>query len=352
MSRSLSNSLSQFIGGGDYFSNPFDDNQEDSSSIVLPKKNDEIDEEDDYERKSKKKKKSKKLDDKFQQVIARGEQFKKELSDSEMIDDFDDYLDSIGFDDEDDSIRKDLIRYGRKYTRDTAVSKETSEINKTYAESEKYLNGLIKEVSSDAEDLQKDISQMRVMRTRNYKALSEMVNTKATLSNLKLGIVKEMNSMNKAKMELQMKVDKNKQAEDQDDTLVNRTIQGLFSMGRENIVTSYEDVSGSVEAGSSVDAIDYGFDEDEMIQKKYFSNNDEYEETDGDKFLKYEGVGAHYILLYDDDGNKQIITEDNQGNLIPDYPIPSNPDDLEFNISESTGTATDNLANQYELRKI
>lgn len=76
------------------------------------------------------------------------------------------------------------------------------------------------------------------------------------------------------------------------------------------------------------------------------------DKTDGDKFLKYEGIGAHYILLLDDNGHKEIITEDSDGNLLPDYPIPSNIDELDFVISESTGTATDNMANNYELRHV
>ena len=62
-------------------------------------------------------------------------------------------------------------------------------------------------------------------------------------------------------------------------------------------------------------------------------------------------MGVHYILEYDDDGPVQIVAEDMDGNVVPDYPIPD-LGDLSFNISENTGTATDNLSQKYDLRKI
>lgn len=158
-----------------------------------------------------------------------------------------------------------------------------------------------------------------------------------------------MNAMKKNQIELQMKVDKTKKEESADETSVNRAIQGLFGLGRENLLGSYEDISGASEAGKE----DFSYndeDYDRMIQQKYFSGDNT--ESDGDKFLKYEGLGAHYILLVDDNGHKEIIVEDNDGNLLPDYPTPSNIDELDFIISESTGTATDNLANNYELRHV
>jgi hypothetical protein len=62
-------------------------------------------------------------------------------------------------------------------------------------------------------------------------------------------------------------------------------------------------------------------------------------------------MGVHYILEYDDDGPVQIVAEDADGNVVPDYPTPE-MNDLTFTISENTGTATDNLSQQYQLRKI
>ena len=164
-----------------------------------------------------------------------------------------------------------------------------------------------------------------------------MMEQRTTLHNTTLGIVKELNAMKKNQIELQMKVDKNKQEEDGDDTAANRAIQSLFGMGRDALIGSYSDVSGADAAGSYSDD-DYDPD-DSDIQERYFSDEEYQVETDGDKFIKYEGMGVHYILEYDDDGPVQIVAEDMDGNVVPDYPIPD-LGDLSFNISENTGTAT------------
>lgn len=355
MSKSLSSSLSQFISNSDKsdFSDPyldFTDKEEKKRSDIksLMEHSDEL--------KASKKERDKK--DKFSKIIDEGNQLIDQLTDDDIADDFDGYLDDYFMDDEDVDLKRNLVQYGRKYARDTKVSGETSEINKAYTKNEKLLSDLLKEIEEDKELVQKDITNMRMMRTRNYKTLADLIESKSQFHNTALSVIKEMNNMTKSQFDLQLKADKAKKEDDSDDSTANRAIQQLFSVGRSNILGGgeyggYSSISGSEEAGSFNDE-NYGYDEDEIIQKKYFSN-DNYEdevESDGDKFLKYEGRGVHYILLYNDEGYKEIIAEDKDGNIIPDYPLPSDPNNLEFDVSESTGTAVDNLSNQYQLRKI
>jgi hypothetical protein len=352
-SNSLSKSLSQFVTSANdssMFDNPFiDDEIEVTSTPISKRKNKSKSSDDDDEYRPKKSK-----PDKFAKVMSQGNDMIDRFMDEDFIDDFDGFIGNFLLDDEDVELRRNLLRYGRKYARETKVSGETSEINKAYSESEKLLSELLDEINEDKKSVQTDINNMRMMRTRNYKALSDLIEAKSQFHNTALSAIKEMNSMKKAQFELQMKVDKTKKEESDDGSASNRAIQQLFGIGRDNIMGSlggYEGVSGASEAGMyDDDNYSSGIDEDEIIQKKYFSSDEDDVETDGDKFLKYEGRGVHYILLYDDDGSKEIIAEDKDGNIVPDYPLPSNPDDLDFNISESTGTATDNLANNYELR--
>lgn len=348
MGNSLSKSLSQFITNtNDSFENPFDDG--DTGVDVSNADVDFVIERSEETVKQKKQKKQK--GSRYDKVMSKGNDMISNLLDDDVIDDFDGFLGEFLLDDEDVELRRNLISKGRKYARETQVSAETSEISKAYSESEKLLHELLKEIDSDKELVQKDISNMRMMRTRNYKTLSDLIESKAQFHNTALSVIKEMNAMKKSQFELQMKVDKTKKEEAADDSTANRAIQQLFSMDRGSIMNGYEDISGSVEAGTyEDDEFSALVDEDELIQKKYF--NDESEISDGDKFLQYEGRGVHYILLYDDNNYREIIAEDNEGNLIPDYPMPGEPDELEFDFSIATGTATDNLANQYELRHI
>ena len=248
MSDSLSKSLSRFISNGNNsFDGPYDyntDNDEGYADDVISAKS--FIEQNDERKKERKENKKKK--DKFDRVLEKGRRLMEDLSDDDVADDFDRSIEGLMLEDDDDELRKTLVSYGRKYARDTKTTEGASEIQKTYAASEKMLNDLIDELEKDSNDVQKDISQMRALRSRNYKTMSELIQTRTTIHNTKLSAIKEMNAMKKNQIELQMKVDKTKNEEQTDDTVVNRTIQGLFSMGRDSIVSSYASVSGSEEA--------------------------------------------------------------------------------------------------------
>lgn len=345
-SSKLSKSLSQFIAGIDAtpsLSAPFENDDNEPESKIFEKVSDQSKEIREHRRKQKK--------DKFSRVVDSGKEIIDDLMYDEIAENFDGYIGSFLLEDEDVDLKRNLLRYGRKYARDTQVSGESSEITKAYSESEKLLSELLTEINEDKKQVQTDITNMRMMRTRNYKALSDLIESKAQFHNTALSAIKEMNNMKKAQFELQMKVDKSKKENEENDSASTRAIQQLFSIGRNNIMDSiggYEGVSGALDSDEIDEDYSSTIDVDKFIQEKYF--NDDEPATDGDLFLKYEGMQVKYILLYDDENNYEIIAEDEDGNLIPDYPLPSDPDKLEFNISEATGTATDNFANQYILR--
>ena len=352
MKDSLSKSLSQFVSNmneNSSFDNPFGNDIENTENSRLNMKT-VIDRS--YEHKETRKKTKK---DKVSRILDDGNSLISNVMNEDSIDDFDGFIGDFMLDDEDVELRRNLIRYGRKYARETKVSAETSEISKAYSESEKLLSELLGELEDDKKAVQSDISNMRMMRTRNYKALSDLIEAKAQFHNTALSAIKEMNNMKKAQFELQMKVDRSKKESEENDSSANRAIQQLFGIGRDSIMGSlggYSGVSGADDLEAAIESNEYGLNEDEYIQQKYFNDNEDFEESDGDKFLKYEGMGVHYILLYDDNNYREIIAEDKDGNIVPDYPLPSDPDNLDFTISESTGTAVDNLANSYELRHI
>lgn len=341
MKQSLSESLSQFLASDGSIDNPYQDSSERINTKDFIKKQKEL-----------KKEKSSKKKDSFESLV----EYAEETLSEDRFDDgeeFDVYIRDFMLEDEDDKFRKELIQRGRQYTRNTSISKEASELQKLYAGSEQKIEKLIKEVSEDNDLLQKDIMHLRAARSKNYRALAEMVEVRKSMHDTTLSAIKELNAMTKAKVELQLKVDKEKKDESGDqDMVANKVIQNVFGMGRDTLIGSYADVSGSSEAGKE-NSYDAQLDEDKLIHEKYFKDQEDLPETDGDKFLKYEGMGVHYILEVDEDGQPiQIVAEDRDGNVIPDYPTPELTEDLQFNISENTGTATDNLSQKYELRKI
>ena len=91
---------------------------------------------------------------------------------------------------------------------------------------------------------------------------------------------------------------------------------------------------------------------DDEIEQTYFSDEPE-ETTDGDKFLEYEGKGVEYTLLVDDDNSPiEVVAKDRDGNIVPDYPMPTNVDQLQFNINMTTQSAEDELHRKYKVERI
>lgn len=309
---------------------------------------DDLDDLDDSDKK-KKKKYASDIDESIDKLAQASEKLSR-ASIMDIADDFDAFINDEEFEANNNlELQGSLISLGRKYARETAVSAETSEIIKTFAGSEKNLKSLYDEISKDKMQVQSDIDQMRLARTRNFKSLSDLISTKNQYHATQLSIIKEINNIHKTQFDLKYKDQKNK-TEEVDGSVSTNTIRNLFSLGKGDLLGSiggYEEISGARDDDS------YYSDEysDEEIQQKYFSG-DEYT-SDGDNYLKYEGVSLDYILLLDSDNNMQdIIVEDIDGNIITDYPMPSNIDELSFTIDAKTGSAEDGLHRKYKIRYV
>lgn len=276
---------------------------------------------------------------------------------SDMISNFENFLedDNMFSTEESEELRNGLISMGRKYARDTGVTADQSEITKTFSGSEKKLKDLYDELSRDKMNIQKDIDQLRGMtRGKNYKALSDLNSAKTSFHSTQLQAIKEMNAIKKTEFEMKMKERAAKMATSTGggNDISTNTIRSLFGAGRNDIINAtggYSKVSGA--SGSTIIDDNYSM-TDEEIEEKYFSD-EETEITDGDKFLEYEGQGVEYTLLVDDDDSPiEVVAKDRDGNVIPDYPMPSNVEQLQFHINMTTQSAEDELHRKYNVERV
>lgn len=280
------------------------------------------------------------------------------LSDATLMDvyEFDSYLDdteTLGLE-EDIDMKNHLISMGRKYARESATSKENSEITKAFADSDKRLKELYNEVDKDKNAIQKDIDRMRVP-GRGGKSLSDLISVKKGMHDTQLSIIKEINQMKKSMYELKAKEAARKAAENTGGNDISpNTLQSIFSSAKSKLISSiggYQEVSG---AGIESDDDSYSFVTDDMnddeIQRKYFAND--AQDSDGDKFLQYEDRGVEYVVVMDSDDNvSEIYAEDRDGIRIPDYPLPNNIEDLKFEIDPIAHTAVDSMHRNYKLKR-
>lgn len=267
-----------------------------------------------------------------------------------MADSLDSYLDDM--DEGDVELRDSLVSMGRKYHRDTSVTGKSSEISKAYASAEKKLRAIHTELGEDKAAIQKDIDQMRLARSRNFKALSEMIETRTSMHKAQVDIIKELNRMRKDEWELKQKEAKAAQEAAGDaNSVSSNTLRSLFSLGRGSMVDAmggYETISGATTEDSDGKPVFSSFSENTV-------DMDELDPIDDpnfdDRFLEFEDLGVQLILLIDEDEHVLDVTaEDKNGNTVYNYPMPTDYMNLNYDINRRMMTATDDYHRNYKVR--
>ena len=266
-------------------------------------------------------------------------------------DDFDALMDSVDIDDEDTELKTALAGMGRKYARDHAVSEGASEIDKAFAANEQMLRNILDEVNKDAVKIEHDLEVMRGSSFgRNAMKTAELASTKKGLHDTRLAFIKELDNITIKKFELKTKLEKDTGAND-NSGIANNIMQQIFGMGRGAIIDDNENENDYHEP-SNVD------DDNSMVINSGEQFCDEYDKqkemSEGDMYLKYEGRDIKVIAEFPSGSNEcvGIYAEDEDGNRIDDYPVPSDPSQLNFEINERAGVATDHLQRTYVYREI
>lgn len=283
----------------------------------------------------------------FSETMRENEEY---LQNAVDLEDFDSIINIMDYEDDDIDLRNSLISMGRKYARDYGGGSDESEITKAFAPQEAQLKDLYAAMSKEAMKLEEDIEEMRMVRTRNYGKISDMVEVKSSLLSNQLAVIKELNSMKKAQFDIRNKMKENTNASG-DSIATESVIQSLFGLGHDAMLSSVGGRTGSsgayVDSQSDVIEEDNSF-EDSLEYKAIMSDTDE--DSDGAKFLKYEGSNVSLILTDYEDGHRVITAEDEEGNVIDDYPIPDNVEELKFEINNKTNIAVDQLQRKYIYR--
>ena len=264
---------------------------------------------------------------------------------------FDALIETAFIEDEDVSFRNSLIAMGRRYAiQGLEGNPDTSEVTQAFTRQERAIDDLVAEIDKDTVAVNRDIEQMRMSRTKNYKAMADLISARVSFANVKLSAIKELNNIQKTKFDIKSKMDKSAGGGDDGGGMTAaQTIQRLFSVGRKNMVAAVDyDTLSSEEAS-------YG-DDDENANRAMTIIHDEAPlppaSTDGEKFIEHEGEGVEYVLDIDSESDqKQIYAVNKHGDVIPDYPLPSNQEQLSFQINELAGEATDQLQRRYRLRR-
>ena len=267
---------------------------------------------------------------------------------------FDIMIEGIFESDENVEFRNNLIALGRKYSiKGLEEATESSEVNRAFIRQEQALGALMEAVSVDENAIQRDIEMLRAQRTRNLKGMADILSVKSGYHTTKLNIIKEMNAIASKKFDITMKMKKEKNEGAQDTGMAaTQAVQRLLSIGRNSLMPDDEDEyvdisSGSNGAKKSDD--DSIYDAQDQI---HLASDVPEASSDGDFFIEHEGEGVEYVLdISSEDDSRQIYAVNRHGEVVEDYPMPSNPDQLKFQLNELAGEATDQLMRTYRLRR-
>lgn len=283
-------------------------------------------------------------DDSFDDILPSDE-------DIDYDDSFDNLIETAFQEDENVAMRNNLISLGRKYAvKGMEEASESSEVNRAFAKQEQALEMLMEEMDVGAAALDKDIEQLRMSRTKSYKALSDMAAVRASMYNGKLAIIKQMGAITKDKYDLAIKLKKDSNADATDNGMAaTQAVQRLLSVGRQNLVGDDDDRFVSSGDDSPAGA---NYDDGRPETALHLAADIPPAESDGDKFIEHEGEGVEFVLdINSEDDRKVIYAVNKYGEIVEDYPLPSNQDQLSFQYNELAGEATDQLQRRYRLRR-
>lgn len=274
-----------------------------------------------------------------------------EIDDGDEYDeDFDRLIESAFEEDEDVTLRNNLIALGRKYAvKGAEEAQDTSEVNKAFIRQEQEIGLLIEDINADTIAVQRDIEMLRMSRTKSYKSLADLISSKTSMHSARLAAIKELNSIAKTKFDIIAKKEKDKGPNDDGSgsTSATQAVQKLLAIGRNNLLPEYYENETGGEAYTISPNTTDGTPETELERMADIPEAI----TDGDKFIEHENEGVEYVLDIDSNDGKRIYAVNKYGDIVPDYPMPSNPEALDFRINEMAGEATDQLQRRYRLRR-
>lgn len=177
------------------------------------------------------------------------------------------------------------------------------------------------------------------------KFTTDLISQLNTSRSLCKDIVKELANIKKTTAELNMK---EREKFDKKNGIDSDDLNQFASKYLKNIMG----VNADYGDGSDDYGIDDVSDADDFFNDLDFNmkNSDGYvsRSSDAEKYLKYENQKIEVKLIYDEkNGSKIFIAENENGDIVEDYPLPTTIDTV--SINRSTGIATDKFGQKFKV---
>lgn len=260
-----------------------------------------------------------------------------------------------------DDVTGDIARRGkRSYNK---LKDSDNQIKKEFAEEITMLNDLLDEVNKFGKKLDKKYEAMSGSKTKGVsKYTNDLIQSILTTKSTKLQIVKELSSLKKSILDLQIKEGKRIGADGESDSAeynANSYFKEIMRVGRNNFMEALNDNTPSIQTESGVpQEVEYAnklSERDEMlndhIAKRLEQETNRSDEAN--KYIMYENMNVELKIKYNtiNDDWRVVAVSENGGELL-DYPIPDKKDLGKVKFSADHKYATDKFGRSYKVIEI
>lgn len=263
---------------------------------------------------------------------------------------------------QDDDVTGRLSRKGKRSYNSLKESK--NEFKKEFAEEMTMLNDLLDEANKFSKKLDKKYDAIEGSKTKGMsKYTSDLIQSILTAKSTKLQIVKEMTSLKKTIIDLQIKEGKRLGAEEEDESITssaNSYFREIMKVGRKDFIDTLEDSRPSVSTSDyNLEEIEYANkmseQNDELNERiaKRLEENGTNRSEEGSKYILYENMNVELKIKFNVMNNDwKVVAINDQGQEIMDYPTPTKADLGKVKFSSDNKFATDKYGRSYKVIEI
>lgn len=260
-----------------------------------------------------------------------------------------------------DDVTGDIARRGkRSYNK---LKDGDNVLKKEFAEELTMLNDLLDEVNKFGKKLDKKYETMSGSKTKGVsKYTNDLIQSILATKSTKLQIVKELTSLKKNILDLQLKEGRRFAGEGEGDGAeynANSYFKEIMRVGRNNFIEALNDNSPSIQTESDVpEEIEYAnkLSEKNSMLDDHISKRLEQETNRSDeanKYILYENLNVELKIKYNAvNDDWRIIAVGDNGNEVLDYPIPDKKDLGKVKFSVDHKYATDKFGRSYKVIEI
>ena len=260
-----------------------------------------------------------------------------------------------------DDVTGDIARRGkRSYNK---LKDGDNVLKKEFAEELTMLNDLLDEVNKFGKKLDKKYETMSGSKTKGVsKYTNDLIQSILATKSTKLQIVKELTSLKKNILDLQLKEGRRFAGEGEGDGAeysANSYFKEIMRVGRNNFIEALNDNSPSIQTESDIpEEIEYAnkLSEKNSMLDDHISKRLEQETNRSDeanKYILYENLNVELKIKYNAvNDDWRIIAVGDNGNEVLDYPIPDKKDLGKVKFISDHKYATDKFGRSYKVIEI